>query len=101
MALVVHNTLTKKKEPFEPLHPQVVRIYTCGLTTYAPMHIGHARTDCFWDLFRRYLEYSGYHVLSVINYTDVDDRIIARAAAQEGPVDFAERNIATFRKDCR
>jgi len=101
MALVVHNTLTKKKEPFEPLHPQVVRIYTCGLTTYAPMHIGHARTYCFWDLFRRYLEYSGYHVLSVINYTDVDDRIIARAAAQEGPVDFAERNIATFRKDCR
>lgn len=101
MPLVVHNTLTKKKEAFEPLHPKVVRIYTCGLTTYAPMHIGHARTYCFWDLFRRYLEYRGFHVLSVINYTDVDDRIIARRAAHEGPVDFAERNIAAFRRDCR
>ena len=78
MALHVHNTLTKRKEPFHPAQPKVVRIYTCGLTVYAPMHIGHARTYCFWDLFRRYLEYRGYHVVSVINYTDIDDRIMAR-----------------------
>src|SRR6478609_4913856 len=101
MALVVHNTLTRRKELFEPAHPKVVKIYTCGLTTYAPMHIGHARTYCFWDIFRRYLEYGGRHVISVINYTDVDDRIIDRASGSEGPVDFAERNIATFRSDCR
>ncbi len=101
MALYVHNTLTKKKEPFEPADPKVVRIYTCGLTVYAPMHIGHARTYCFWDMFRRYLEYRGYHVVSVINYTDIDDRIIARANEREGPVDLAERNIAAFRADCR
>ena len=101
MPLVIHNTLTKEKEPFEPSHPQVAKIYTCGLTTYAPMHIGHACIYCFWDLFRRYLEYRGLHVLSVINYTDVDDRIIARAGEHQGPTDFAEQNIATFRKDCR
>jgi len=101
MPLQLHNTLTKQREPFEPAHPKVVRIYTCGLTTYAPMHIGHARTYCFWDLFRRYLEYGGRHVVSVINYTDVDDRIIDRAKGHDGPVDVAERNIATFRRDCR
>lgn len=101
MSLVVYNTLSRQKEAFKPLHPKVVRIYTCGLTTYAPMHIGHARTYCFWDLFRRYLEYRGLHVLSAINYTDVDDRIIQRAEEHEGPVDFAERNIAKFRADCR
>lgn len=101
MPLVVYNTLTRRKEAFVPLHPKIVKIYTCGLTTYAPMHIGHARTYCFWDLFRRYLEYRGLHVLSAINYTDIDDRIIARAEEHEGPVDFAERNIAKFRGDCR
>ncbi|MDB4988425.1 MAG: cysS2, partial [Myxococcaceae bacterium] len=92
---------TKTKELFEPAHPKVVRIYTCGLTVYAAMHIGHARTYCFWDSFRRYLEYRGYHVISVINYTDIDDRIIARSGETEGPVDLAERNIAGFRADCR
>ncbi|MET0342211.1 MAG: cysteine--tRNA ligase [Polyangiales bacterium] len=101
MALHVHNTLSKQKEPFEPAQPKVVRIYTCGLTVYAPMHLGHARTYCFWDSFRRYLEYRGYHVVSVINYTDIDDRIINRSSEREGPIDLAERNIATFRADCR
>jgi cysteinyl-tRNA synthetase len=101
MALHVHNTLTKKKEPFVSAQPKVVRVYTCGLTVYAPMHIGHARTYCFWDVFRRYLEYRGYHVVSVINYTDIDDRIIQRMDAHQGAIDLAERNIATFRRDCR
>jgi cysteinyl-tRNA synthetase len=100
MALYVHNTLTKKKEPFVPAQPKVVRIYTCGLTVYSHMHIGHARTYCFWDLFRRYLEYRGYHVLSVINYTDIDDRIIQRGGGAEGAMDWAERFIGTFRRDC-
>ena len=77
MALHVYNTLTRRKELFETATAGVVRIYTCGLTVYAPMHIGHARTYCFWDFFRRYLEYLGYHVVSVINYTDIDDRIMA------------------------
>jgi cysteinyl-tRNA synthetase len=108
MALHVHNTLSKKSELFVPAQPKVVRIYTCGLTVYASMHIGHARTYCFWDMFRRYLEYRGYHVLSVINYTDIDDRIMQRARAATGDagqalgaIDLAERNIAGFREDCR
>src|SRR5690606_41335042 len=79
MALHVYNTRTKRKEPFVPASPKVVRIYTCGLTVYSNMHIGHARTYCFWDVFRRWLEYRGYHVISVINYTDIDDRIIVEA----------------------
>jgi cysteinyl-tRNA synthetase len=101
MPLVVHNTRTRRKEPFVPAHPRVVRIYTCGLTVYAPMHIGHARTYCFWDTFRRWLEHSGYHVLSVINYTDIDDRIMAASGDEAGCVDVAERQIAAFRRDCR
>ncbi|MDD9946542.1 MAG: cysteine--tRNA ligase [Myxococcales bacterium] len=100
MALFVHNTRTRKKEAFVPAQPKVVRIYSCGLTVYAPMHIGHARTYCFWDFFRRYLEYRGYHVVSVINYTDVDDRIIDRSGTR-GCLDLAEEMIARFRMDCR
>ena len=99
--LHVHNTRTKRKEPFVPAQPRVVRIYTCGLTVYAPMHIGHARTYCFWDTFRRWLEYRGYHVVGVINYTDIDDRIMAQGGDAKGCVDVAERMIAGFRRDCR
>ncbi len=115
MALHVFNTRTRQLEPFVPADRHVVRIYTCGLTVYSAMHIGHARTYCFWDVFRRYLEYRGWHVLSVINYTDIDDRIMARAAervaaaeaagapagATGGWLEVAEGVIATFRRDCR
>ncbi len=99
--LHVHNTLTKRKEPFEPAHPKVVRMYTCGLTVYAPMHIGHARTYCFWDLFRRYMEYQGRHVVSIINYTDIDDRIMGAAGTADGCLDVAEKFAAMFRRDCQ
>jgi len=99
--LRIYNTLSRQIEPFVPAHPKVVRIYTCGLTTYAPMHAGHARTYCFWDLFRRYLEYRGYHLISVLNYTDIDDRIMQKAGGDKGCVDVAEAMIAAFRSDCR
>jgi len=99
--LSLHNTRTKKKENFEPAQRNVVRMYSCGLTVYAPMHIGHARTYCFWDMARRYLEYRGYHVVSVINYTDIDDRIINKANGEIGMLDVAEDNITRFRRDCR
>jgi cysteinyl-tRNA synthetase len=102
VALTVFNTRTRRKEQFVPAHPKVVRIYTCGLTVYSNMHIGHARTYCFWDVFRRWLEYRGHHVLSVINYTDIDDRIIKAAIdGGAGMLDHAERIIASFRQDCR
>jgi len=101
MALQIFNTRTRTLEPFVPADPHVVRIYTCGLTVYSAMHIGHARTYCFWDTFRRWLEYRGWHVLSIINYTDIDDRIMAKADATTGWLDVAERVIASFRRDCR
>jgi cysteinyl-tRNA synthetase len=101
MALHVFNTLTRKKDLFVPATPPVVRIYTCGLTVYSPMHIGHARTYCFWDMFRRYLEYRNYYVMSVINYTDIDDRNLQAATPERGALDIAEDVIATFRRDCR
>ncbi|AKT41910.1 cysteine--tRNA ligase [Chondromyces crocatus] len=101
MPLHVFNTASRALEPFVPANPKVVRMYVCGLTVYAPMHIGHARTYCFWDTFRRWLEHSGYHVIGVINYTDIDDRIIAGGEESRGCVDLAEQMIAGFRRDCR
>lgn len=101
MALQIFNTRTHSLEPFVPADPHVVRIYTCGLTVYAAMHIGHARTYCFWDTFRRWLEYRGLHVISIINYTDIDDRIMDKADATHGWLDVAESVIASFRRDCR
>ena len=101
MTLSLYNTASRQKEAFIPLQPPVVRIYTCGLTVYAPMHIGHARTYCFWDMLRRWLEYSGYTVLAAINYTDIDDRIMGKSNERDGCIDIAESSIAAFRRDCR
>jgi cysteinyl-tRNA synthetase len=77
--LKVYNTLTGQKEPFEPLIPKQVRMYVCGVTVYDYCHIGHARSALVFDVIRRYLEYSGYRVEFVKNFTDVDDKIIKRA----------------------
>ncbi len=80
MALRIYDTLTRKKEPFQPLQPGQVKMYVCGPTVYAQAHIGHAMSALVFDIIRRYLEYRGYHVTHVMNYTDVDDKIIQRAA---------------------
>ncbi len=80
--LRIYNTLTGKKEPFEPLAPKTVRMYVCGVTVYDYCHIGHARSALVFDVIRRYLEYSGYRVEFVKNFTDVDDKIIKRANEQ-------------------
>ncbi len=77
--LKIYNTLTGKKEPFEPIAPKTVRMYVCGVTVYDYCHIGHARSALVFDVLRRYLEYSGYTVTFVKNFTDVDDKIIKRA----------------------
>ncbi|MBI3356650.1 MAG: cysteine--tRNA ligase [Nitrospirae bacterium] len=77
--LKIYNTLTGKKEPFEPLVPKTVRMYVCGVTVYDYCHIGHARSALVFDVIRRYLEYAGYTVEFVKNFTDVDDKIIKRA----------------------
>ena len=77
--LKIHNTLSGKKEPFQPLVPNIARMYVCGVTVYDYCHIGHARSALIFDVIRRYLEYSGYHVDFAKNFTDVDDKIIKRA----------------------
>ncbi|TKB65482.1 MAG: cysteine--tRNA ligase [Nitrospira sp.] len=77
--LSIYNTLTGKKEPFQSLQPKTVRMYVCGVTVYDYCHIGHARSALVFDVIRRYLEFSGYQVEFVKNFTDVDDKIIKRA----------------------
>ncbi|MBA5866726.1 MAG: cysteine--tRNA ligase [Nitrospira sp. CR1.3] len=80
--LTLFNTLTGKQDPFESLEPNKARMYVCGVTVYDYCHIGHARSALVFDVLRRYLEYSGYEVSFVKNFTDVDDKIIKRANEQ-------------------
>jgi cysteinyl-tRNA synthetase len=80
--LRLFNTLTGRQEIFEPIEPKKVRMYVCGVTVYDYCHIGHARSALVFDVLRRYLEYSGYAVTFVKNFTDVDDKIIKRANEQ-------------------
>jgi cysteinyl-tRNA synthetase len=80
--LTFFNTLTGRKEPFQPMVPKTVRMYVCGVTVYDYCHLGHARSALVFDMIRRYLEYSGYAVEFVKNFTDVDDKIIKRANEQ-------------------
>src|SRR3990172_9351680 len=80
MALDVYNSLTRRAEPFEPLEPGRVRMYVCVPTVYAKAHIGHAMSSVVFDVVRLFLEYRGFQVQHVMNYTDVEDKIIRRAA---------------------
>ncbi len=80
MSLNLYNTLTRRVEPFTPLAPPRVTLYTCGPTVYNYAHIGNFRTFLFEDLLRRYLEWQGFDVYHIMNLTDVDDRTIAAAA---------------------
>jgi cysteinyl-tRNA synthetase len=79
MSLVLYNTLTKKKEPLEPLHKGRVGIYVCGVTVYDQSHLGHAKSAINFDVIVRWLRHRGYDVNHVTNFTDVDDKIIVRA----------------------
>ncbi len=100
MALRVYNTLTGEKELFVPLTPGKVGMYVCGVTVYDYCHIGHARAGVVFDIIFRYLNYAGYDVTYVRNYTDIDDKIINRAN-QEG-TDYrtvADRYIQAFDED--
>lgn len=97
MSIRLYNTLTRQKENFEPVRPGKVSMYVCGPTVYSKAHVGHAMSALVFDIIRRYLEYRGYEVFHVMNYTDVDDKIILRAN-QEGvaPLSLAERYIDEF-----
>ena len=96
----IYNTLTNKKEEFVPLNENEIGIYVCGPTVYNYFHIGNARPFVVFDTFRRYLEYRGKKVNFVQNFTDVDDKILARAR-EEGltPIEVGEKYIAEYFKD--
>ncbi|MCT0223624.1 cysteine--tRNA ligase [Synechococcus sp. CS-1328] len=100
MTLRLTNTLTRRTEPFEPLVPGQVSLYCCGVTVYDLCHLGHARSYIVWDVLRRYLLWSGYAVTFVQNYTDIDDKILRRAAEEGSSMEaVSERNIEAFRVD--
>ncbi|WP_416353130.1 cysteine--tRNA ligase [Agrilactobacillus fermenti] len=98
--LRVFNTLTREKEPFHTIKPNVVNMYVCGPTVYNYIHIGNARSVIAFDTIRRYLEYRGYQVNYVSNFTDVDDKMINEANAEHTTVpEIAKRYIAAFKQD--
>ncbi len=96
----LYNTLTRKKEDFETLEPNIVKMYVCGVTVYNDAHVGHAMSALVFDIMRRYLEYRGYSVKHVMNYTDVDDKIINRAnQLGEDPLKLSQRYIEDYAND--
>jgi len=100
MGIKCYNTLSGKKEEFEPIQPGKVGIYVCGVTVYDLCHIGHARSQIAFDVIVRYLKYRGYEVKYVRNFTDIDDKIIKRA--REENLDWkevAEKYIREFYND--
>jgi len=99
MGLRIFNTLSRKKEPFETVVDRQVRMYVCGPTVYDQAHIGHAMSSIVFDVIRRYLEYRGYQVRHVMNYTDVDDKIIARAKELgQDPIQLAQRYVEEYER---
>jgi len=97
MPLRLYNTLSRRVEPFQPLHPGEARVYVCGITPYDVSHVGHARCYVVFDVVRRVLRANGYKVRYVQNFTDVDDKIIARA--KESGVstgELVQKNIEDF-----
>ncbi|MFU0791299.1 cysteine--tRNA ligase [Virgibacillus proomii] len=100
MSIKIYNTITRKKEVFTPLQPGKVSMYVCGPTVYNYIHIGNARPAIVFDTVRRYLEYKGYEVDYVLNFTDVDDKIIkvAKELGKEVP-EIADQFISAYLED--
>ncbi len=96
----IYNTMTRGKEELVPITPGEIKMYSCGVTVYALSHVGHARMLMVFDVIARYLRFAGYRVTFVRNFTDIDDKIIRRAA-QDGVAarEVSERNIAAFHRD--
>jgi cysteinyl-tRNA synthetase len=97
----IHNSLTGDKQPLKPITPGEVRMYVCGMTVYDFIHVGHARMMIAFDIVNRYLRHRGYRVTYVRNITDIDDKIIKRAAENGEPIGaLTERFIAAMHADC-
>jgi len=100
MSLQIYNTLSRKKENFETIEPGKVRMYVCGPTVYADAHLGHAMSALVFDIVRRYLEYKGYEVRYVMNFTDVDDKIINKANdLKVDPFSLAQQYIDSYSRN--
>jgi len=100
MTLTLYNTLTRRKEPFSPVETGKVRMYCCGITAYDYCHLGHARTCIIWDTARRYLQWRGYDVNYVQNFTDIDDKILNRARQEGTSMEaVSERFIQAYFED--
>ena len=95
--LKLSNSLTKKTEEFFPITPEKVKIYCCGVTVYDLCHLGHARSYISWDVLRRYFIWLGYEVCFVQNFTDIDDKIIKKAAEENSTMEeVSQKNIEEF-----
>jgi cysteinyl-tRNA synthetase len=100
MTLTIYNTLTRTKEPFQTLTPNQVKMYCCGVTVYDYCHLGHARSYIVWDTVRRYLQWCGYAVEYVQNFTDIDDKILKRADLEQSSMTaVAEKYTAAYFED--
>lgn len=100
MTLTIYNTLTRRKEVFESIEPRKVGMYYCGVTVYDYCHVGHARACIVWDTVRRYLQWRGYEVKYVQNFTDIDDKILNRATAEGSSMEeVADRYIQAYFED--
>ena len=100
MTLTVYNSLTRGKSAFQTIEENKVRMYCCGITVYDYCHLGHARTCLVWDVVRRYLEWSGYEVSYIQNFTDIDDKILNRAKQEGTSMEaVSEKYIAAYFED--
>jgi cysteinyl-tRNA synthetase len=100
MTLTLYNTLTRRLETFVPREAGKVKMYCCGITAYDYCHLGHGRTCVIWDVVRRYLEWSGYQVRYIQNFTDIDDKILNRARLEGTSMEaVADRFIAAYFED--
>jgi cysteinyl-tRNA synthetase len=98
----LYNTLTRKKEKFKPFDQENVKIYSCGPTVYNYFHIGNARPFIIFDTLRRFLEYKGYNVRFIQNFTDIDDKMIKRAEEEGISVkELADKYIEEYFVDAR
>ena len=100
MSLTLYNTLSRRKQTFTPINPERVTLYCCGVTVYDDCHLGHARSYLGWDVLRRYLCWRGYGVHYVQNFTDIDDKILNRARAEDATMAaISERYIQRYFED--
>ena len=96
----IYNTMARMKEELVPMTPGEIKMYSCGVTVYDLSHVGHARMLMVFDVISRYLRFAGYRVTFVRNFTDIDDKIIRRAAQEGVPArEVSERNVAAFHED--